>query len=1471
MCKHTCFTPGLDLISFEVASSSLQTDFLHTQIQKLEIENVTFPAEASTEYLNEAKPVNVRQSLTSDEETRVLGQNRCEKATSNFNGQKCENKKCLSKNIHEQKDETVYFENVLSNMIEKNAKQELTFMPFSNNSSDVNSNLHKYMFQKLEESQSAYCKLNYMELTAELPSITFNFLMKRIASKRQEIELSLFESLTSVHDCCGKNAKNFRLLRLVNDYPTLNLEDLVRCAIDRNWMVQFNPFLSQESSEVVFVNILTWMKYCVLEDKLARLNQLYAVSDPRGPEGFTNSSSKLQIVQELAVHRSWLAREYPYWLAFEVIERLQIRPIQYTVANSLIQKVENESNGPITQLNMGEGKTRAILPMLAMYWKNSDKLVRFNFLPALLQEAGEYLRNVLTASVINTRVFYFPFDRDVNLTPKTASTFASSSQFCYVRRGVIICTPEHRQSLNLKCHELNMHKSKNKKDGSSAKIGKDGISIEAANLGCRETRSVENLSKEISVPSVETNVELENNISQPRLENEDSTNANDEICENLIKIDSLNYLDILDEVDEILRTKNKLIYAVGSQEHLPSKECRINVLQGLLRTVSSSREVRSILSRPLIIQGEVGESKGRFKEFRFIPGKEFEKIEKVFIVTLVKELMNDPPFELRWMKQLRLSKIEVVNYVTKPEVTVLSWQRIDASCHGDILALRGFLAGGLFVHCLMKRHRVDYGVRRNHGGRKKLMAVPFRACETPALRSEFGHPDCATMFTCLSYYYDGLNSEQVQEAFRTLLLLGDSSQTSIYQDWFKVYAENPRQADLEDLNLLNDVTKIDLSNTIMIDLLVQYFKKNMKMINFWLNNCVFPVETMQFPYRLEATAWDIASNSANQVAGFSGTNDDRLIMPSSLDWVEQTDLSLIGTDGKMLHLLQKAEVECIGTLDSKQPLWEIVLEAVVARAEKDSTHHTCALIDAGALMAGATDNEKVVTYLAKMLDKGVVYFDIARNGWWVRDKLGRSWPKHSSPIHERDGFVYFDESRTRGADMKLNVNACAVLTLGPQMCKDKLMQAAGRMRMLEHGQTLHLIASQDVASKIRSSNGLGEKNPLTPIHVLRWVMMNTVNNVARWLPEWAIQGGNFYLKEKIPKAALIPDMTSLKDMYAHELQEQPVCKVWEKKRENLLKRRIDHNPWERKMKKPKIIKHNIIGEKRKAFVRKNKENTSNTRASLDEKDLKEIDYRIYQYGKEYFTKLGSNLEEECERELEKEIELEEEVEKQVTSQHPFAEIFWSVNDLLNCRNNSDLKRSVNTCSLELFINDKIFHNGKPMNYHHNNPFHWPQNIYGTVNFFLSVENLATDTSLSANDYLRLVDFFLVFQNGDVILLSEKEADAVLKLTWTNDCRTFVMMSLTYARKRQNATSNVTFQAPSNPTGCFQVSDNALAALALFQGVVMFPKEEEKRAIRKILSNDFAKDIAVLFCEMRGSDFSYARSDLQTICTRYDIN
>ena len=417
--------------------------------------------------------------------------------------------------------------------------------------------------------------------------------------------------------------------------------------------------------------------------------------------------------------------------------------------------------------------------MLAMHWRNSEKLVRLNVLSPLLQESGEYMHNVLSASIIGIPVLHFPFNRDVKLTLDRARTLGISLKHCEKIGGVIICAPEHRQSLKLKWHELQQKKNQ----------------------------------KEVT-----------------------------EICDMLEKFDSFSYLDILDEVDEILRTKNKLIYAIGAQEQLSSRSSRVHVLQGLLAIVglsskSEGKEIRRLLSGELVCQGDVGLKNGKFQEFRILPGENFGEVRTSLLRELAEKLIENPPYELRELAQLESRLDDVIDYVTQPERGHFNSEDLDETCIDDVLALRGFLANDLFVHCLMKRNRVDYGVNREPGARRKLMAVPFHACETPALRAEFGHPDCALMYTCLSYYYDGLNHQQVEQAFHKLLLLGESAQEAIYKTWYQQSCTIMTDVHQSALDV---VKKLDLSNTILVSNLVQYFAFNTLTINFWLNSYVFP-------------------------------------------------------------------------------------------------------------------------------------------------------------------------------------------------------------------------------------------------------------------------------------------------------------------------------------------------------------------------------------------------------------------------------------------------------------------------------------------------------------------------------------------------------------------------------------------------------------------------------------------------------
>jgi hypothetical protein len=70
------------------------------------------------------------------------------------------------------------------------------------------------------------------------------------------------------------------------------------------------------------------------------------------------------------VRRTWDVTRHPRWLVFEVEGRLQIRPLQYRIAQTLM-----DNPGAVVQLNMGEGKKRVILPMLALHWADGKHVV----------------------------------------------------------------------------------------------------------------------------------------------------------------------------------------------------------------------------------------------------------------------------------------------------------------------------------------------------------------------------------------------------------------------------------------------------------------------------------------------------------------------------------------------------------------------------------------------------------------------------------------------------------------------------------------------------------------------------------------------------------------------------------------------------------------------------------------------------------------------------------------------------------------------------------------------------------------------------------------------------------------------------------------------------------------------------------------------------------------------------------------
>jgi hypothetical protein len=95
----------------------------------------------------------------------------------------------------------------------------------------------------------------------------------------------------------------------------------------------------------------------------------------------------IRLVGEIKeVHCSiWKPQEYPKWLIFEVESNMMIRRVQAAVAIAMISGDQR-----ILQLNMGEGKTSVICPLvISSLSKRKHQVIQLTLLTSLLETHGQ--------------------------------------------------------------------------------------------------------------------------------------------------------------------------------------------------------------------------------------------------------------------------------------------------------------------------------------------------------------------------------------------------------------------------------------------------------------------------------------------------------------------------------------------------------------------------------------------------------------------------------------------------------------------------------------------------------------------------------------------------------------------------------------------------------------------------------------------------------------------------------------------------------------------------------------------------------------------------------------------------------------------------------------------------------------------------------------------------------------------------
>jgi hypothetical protein len=488
--------------------------------------------------------------------------------------------------------------------------------------------------------------------------------------------------------------------------------------------------------------------------------------------------------------------------------------------------------------------------------------------------------------------------------------------------------------------------------------------------------------------------------------------------------------DILDESDEILSVKYQLIYTIGTSRPMEGQPERWNVLQDVFSLLRANLP-RVVAKHPndLVVERMGEECFPRTRIFTKHCGQDL-------LTSLARQIIfNDGIRSISFRNYPKHLQDLALRFLTKIEVTTSDSQLLKdyaGKFFDQILLLRGLIAHGILILSLKeKRWRVDYGLDLS----RSMLAVPYRAKDSPACRAEFGHPDMILTLTCLSYYYGGLSDHQLETTF--VHLFNSDNPALRYEEWIKgSLADLPESLhNLRGLNL-DDAEQKHLH-------IFPRLRYNKAVIDFYLSECVFPKEAQEFPHKLTTNAWDIAFQKTKLTTGFSGTNDNRYLLPLSIEQIDSKEQR--HTNAQVLEYLLRDEnrkVICTGSSGSLD-----LIQLVVAQKP-----HVMVLLDVGAQIL-ELQNEEVAREWLKLdthsTTQAAIYFDSKTDEPYVLSRDGRIELLASSLYKTQldKTLVYLDEAHTRGTDFKFPVNTCAVVTLGPKMTKDKLVQGMFRFAL----------------------------------------------------------------------------------------------------------------------------------------------------------------------------------------------------------------------------------------------------------------------------------------------------------------------------------------------------------------------------------------------------------------------------------------
>jgi hypothetical protein len=546
---------------------------------------------------------------------------------------------------------------------------------------------HKYL-QDLDDSQKSHRRT----ITSYIP-------------KESGVRLSdTLEAHLSI--CVANNDKMYCLLKEATGMNWEASVDTIQACTPSSAARQFmapriSPsfFLSQLARENWKTLSLGWKRAVVTYAQSLTVVQ-------RAERMLSQRDNETELIKELlnTGHTNWDPMDYPESLLLEVESGIMIREVQENIASQMRSPPQDEN--ATMQLNMGEGKSTIIVPIVAAYLADGTRLI---IIIVTKPQAKELFRMLVSklGGLMNHQVYQMPFSRSLKLTASDASTILQILRKCSKTGGILLMQPEHLLSFKLMGIESQI--------ASRGEVGQ--ILLDAQHYFNNHSRCIVDESDEIFsfkfelIYTMGTQKSIE--LSPHRWI----------IIQRVLGIVMRAVESVRDEFPQSI----EISYSKKGQ--FP----RIRILRQDAEDKLLSELVEEICNTG-------------------VPGFPIMRQPEAVRECVREYILNDT---------LNISQINSVEVYSG---------FFTESIKGPLLLIRGLLAKGILSFAFrQKRWRVNYGLDVNRVPKTRL-AIPYRAKDNPSARSEFSHPDVVIVLTCLTYYYGGLSNDDLFTAFDHLLL-----------------------------------------------------------------------------------------------------------------------------------------------------------------------------------------------------------------------------------------------------------------------------------------------------------------------------------------------------------------------------------------------------------------------------------------------------------------------------------------------------------------------------------------------------------------------------------------------------------------------------------------------------------------------------------------------------------------------------